>query len=43
VQGAESYRKDLKNIDIQFFDTGHFALEENAEEIAQAILRSFTQ
>ena len=41
MQGAEAYRKDLKNIDSEFFDTGHFALEENAEEIAQAIIHSF--
>lgn len=43
TQGVEAYRKDLKDIEINYFDTGHFALEENVEEIAQAIIQSFTR
>ena len=35
--GAEAYRRDLPNAEIRFFDTGHFALETHAVEIASAI------
>ena len=35
--GAEAYRHDLPNAEIRFFDTGHFALETHAVEIASAI------
>jgi len=35
--GAEAFRRDLPNADIRFFDTGHFALETHAAEIASAI------
>ncbi|MGI4763823.1 MAG: alpha/beta fold hydrolase [Janthinobacterium lividum] len=35
--GAEAYRRDLPNADIRLLDTGHFALETHADEIAQAI------
>lgn len=38
---AESYRRDLPKLELQYFDTGHFALEENAAEIAQAIAQFF--
>ncbi|WP_298421087.1 alpha/beta hydrolase [uncultured Kordia sp.] len=31
--GAEAYKKDLKNIDYNIYDTGHFALEEDGEAI----------
>ncbi len=31
--GAEAYKRDLKNIDYHILDTGHFALEEEAEFI----------
>ena len=37
--GAESYRRDLPEAEIQFLDTGHFALETHAHEIADAIRR----
>ena len=37
--GAEAYRKDLPKADIQFLDTGHFALETHVVEIADAIKR----
>ncbi|ESW98134.1 hypothetical protein KL918_004123 [Ogataea parapolymorpha] len=38
--GAEAFRRDVKpeNLDIRYFDTGHFALETHAEEIAGAII-----
>ena len=35
--GAEAFRRDIDNADVRFFDTGHFALETHAEEIAIAI------
>jgi pimeloyl-ACP methyl ester carboxylesterase len=38
--GAEAFKRDLPNADVRFYDTGHFALETHAEEIATAI-RSF--
>jgi pimeloyl-ACP methyl ester carboxylesterase len=40
--GAEAFRKDLPNATVQFLDTGHFALEMRAEEIAMA-MRNFLQ
>jgi len=38
--GAEPYKRDLKNLDFNLLDTGHFALEEQGPVIAQKI-RSF--
>ena len=35
--GAQAFRRDIANADVRFFDTGHFALETHAEEIAIAI------
>ena len=35
--GAEAFRKDLPNAKVQFLDTGHFALETNVVEIADAM------
>ena len=37
VEGANAYRKDLKNIDFNLYDTGHFALETHGAEIASKI------
>ncbi|WP_246615806.1 alpha/beta fold hydrolase [Aquimarina litoralis] len=31
--GAKAYKKDVKNIDYNIYDTGHFALEEESESI----------
>lgn len=36
--GAEAYRRDLPKADIRFLDTGHFALETHAGDIAKAIV-----
>jgi pimeloyl-ACP methyl ester carboxylesterase len=36
-QGAEAYKRDIPDADVRFFDTGHFALETHAKEIADAI------
>ncbi|ANM19702.1 alpha/beta hydrolase family protein (plasmid) [Rhizobium sp. N541] len=38
--GAEAYKRDLPSAEVHLLDTGHFALETHAEEIAQFI-RSF--
>ena len=35
--GAEAFRRDIPDAIIHFFDTGHFALETHAKEIAAAI------
>ena len=35
--GAEAFKRDNPNAVVQFFDTGHFALETHAREIADAI------
>jgi pimeloyl-ACP methyl ester carboxylesterase len=40
-QGAEAFKRDIPAARIRFFDTGHFALETHAAEIAAAILDFF--
>ena len=35
--GAEAFKRDIPNAEVRFFDTGHFALETHAAEIAAAI------
>ena len=35
--GAEAFKRDNPNAVVQFFDTGHFALETHASEIAASI------
>lgn len=39
VDGVRCLEHDLKNIEVHLFDTGHFALEEEAESIAGHIKR----
>lgn len=36
-EGAHPYKRDLKNIDLHILDTGHFALEEDGDTIADLI------
>jgi pimeloyl-ACP methyl ester carboxylesterase len=36
--GAEAFKRDLPDARVEFLDTGHFALETHAAEIADAIL-----
>lgn len=36
--GAEAFKRDLPKATVQFFDTGHFALETHCGEIADAIV-----
>jgi len=38
--GAEAFKRDIPDAQVRFLDTGHFALETHAKEIAEAI-RSF--
>jgi pimeloyl-ACP methyl ester carboxylesterase len=35
--GAEAFKRDMPDAVVRFFDTGHFALETHAGEIAAAI------
>ncbi len=35
--GAEAFKRDISGASVRFFDTGHFALETHAAEIAAAI------
>lgn len=35
--GAEAFKRDIPDADVRFLDTGHFALETHATEIAHAI------
>jgi pimeloyl-ACP methyl ester carboxylesterase len=35
--GAEAFKRDIPDAVVRFFDTGHFALETHAKEIAAAI------
>lgn len=39
--GAEAFRRDNPNAEVHFFNTGHFALETHALEIATAIRNFF--
>ncbi|RDS81927.1 alpha/beta fold hydrolase [Dyella psychrodurans] len=39
--GAEAFKRDIPDAQVRFFDTGHFALETHAKEIAQAIREFF--
>jgi pimeloyl-ACP methyl ester carboxylesterase len=37
AEGAEAYKRDLKNLEFHLLDTGHFALEEDGDLIARYI------
>jgi pimeloyl-ACP methyl ester carboxylesterase len=41
--GAEAFKRDMPDADVRFLDTGHFALETHAAEIADAIREVFTR
>lgn len=38
TEGAEPYKRDLKNIEFHLLNTGHFALEEESENIGQLMV-----
>jgi pimeloyl-ACP methyl ester carboxylesterase len=35
--GAEAFKRDIPSAKVRFFDTGHFALETHAADIAAEI------
>lgn len=41
--GAEAFKRDMPDADVRFLDTGHFALETHAAEIADAIREVFAR
>jgi len=41
-QGGQAYTKDLNDVEIHFFDGGHFMLEEYSTEVAQLIKEFIT-
>jgi pimeloyl-ACP methyl ester carboxylesterase len=41
ADGAHPYKRDLRNLDFHLLDTGHFALEEDYELIAELISNFF--
>jgi pimeloyl-ACP methyl ester carboxylesterase len=41
--GAEAFRRDLRNVQVRFLDTGHFALETHVREIADHMLSFLDQ
>jgi pimeloyl-ACP methyl ester carboxylesterase len=36
--GAEAYKKDRPDVKIELLDTGHYALETHAKEVAELAL-----
>jgi pimeloyl-ACP methyl ester carboxylesterase len=42
VEGAYAYQRDLQNLEFHLLDTGHFALEEDGEAIANYIAQFLT-
>jgi pimeloyl-ACP methyl ester carboxylesterase len=41
--GAEAFKRDLPRAEVHFFETGHFALETHASEIAEKIRAFFAR
>jgi pimeloyl-ACP methyl ester carboxylesterase len=41
--GAEAFKRDIPDADVRFVDTGHFALETHAVDIAEAIKNVFVR
>jgi pimeloyl-ACP methyl ester carboxylesterase len=39
LDGAHAYQRDLKDVDFNLLNTGHFALEEDCDTIAEHIRR----
>ncbi|MHC4447946.1 MAG: alpha/beta fold hydrolase, partial [Planctomycetota bacterium] len=40
AEGAHPYKRDLESLEFHLLDTGHFALEEEGDRIAD-LIRSF--
>ena len=43
ADGAEAYNRDLPNAEVHLLETGHFALEEDLELIADKMRRFLRQ
>ncbi len=41
VEGAKAYLRDISKAELHLLDTGHFALEDSSDFIAQQIIKSF--
>lgn len=41
--GAEAFRRDIPNAEVQFLNTGHFALETHVEAVAVAMRKFFAR
>ena len=41
--GAESVKRAVPTDELLYFDAGHFALDENADAIAEAIIETFSR
>ena len=41
VEGAQAYLRDIPKAELHLLDTGHFALEDSCEFIAQQIVKFF--
>jgi pimeloyl-ACP methyl ester carboxylesterase len=37
VEGAKAYQRDLPQAELHLIDTGHFALEDSADFVAERI------
>jgi pimeloyl-ACP methyl ester carboxylesterase len=42
ADGAHPYKRDLPDVEFHFLDTGHFALEDKADEIVP-LIRDFLE
>jgi pimeloyl-ACP methyl ester carboxylesterase len=42
IEGAKAYLRDIPKADLNLFDTGHFALEDHGDVIANKIVRFFS-
>jgi pimeloyl-ACP methyl ester carboxylesterase len=42
-EGAEAFRRDVPNATVRFLETGHFALETHAQEIAHEVSAFLSQ
>ena len=41
VEGAKAYLRDIPKAELHLLDTGHFALEDSSDFIAQQIVKVF--
>lgn len=41
LAGAKAYKRDLRNVEEYYFDTGHFALEEQLDTIIERIVQFY--